>query len=287
MTSLANHQSNSYVKVLLLGDPKSGKTGSLVSLVAAGYKLRILDMDNLLDYFKGQVLKSCPDKIDNVEFRSIRDKYKGSPTGSVIDGPAKAWPDSLKMLNRWKYDDIDYGDPAEWGEDTVLVIDSLSRWCDACYAFHEQIIPKGKGGSYDGRAVYGNAQRDMEKQLAMLTSETVKTNVVVICHGMLQQTEDGKQKIFPRGIGQALSPNIPSYFSNFIRYTRDNNGKREIQLVGNKMIDLSTSKPDKLPETLPVETGLATIFSVLRGQPEKTEPAPSKPQTVTLRRVTK
>ena len=69
MTSLAKHPSNDLVKLLLIGDAKSGKTGSLVSLVQAGYKLRILDFDNLLDILKYLILRDCPDKIDNVEVR--------------------------------------------------------------------------------------------------------------------------------------------------------------------------------------------------------------------------
>ena len=40
MPSLANHQSNEFTKMLLEGDSGSGKTGSLASLVAAGFSLR-------------------------------------------------------------------------------------------------------------------------------------------------------------------------------------------------------------------------------------------------------
>ena len=52
MPSLSAHQSNDYVKLLLCGDSGSGKSGALASLVGAGYKLRILDMDNGLDSLK-------------------------------------------------------------------------------------------------------------------------------------------------------------------------------------------------------------------------------------------
>src|SRR5262252_9685406 len=49
MPGLEDHQSNDFVKMLLIGDAQAGKTGSLVSLVKAGYRLRILDFDNKLD----------------------------------------------------------------------------------------------------------------------------------------------------------------------------------------------------------------------------------------------
>ena len=281
MPSLANHQSNNYTKLLLLGDAKSGKTGSLVSLVKAGYRLRILDLDNLLDILKYKVLEECPDNLANVEFRSVRDKYKATPGGTMIDGKPKAWTESLKMLNHWKYTDetsgeeIDYGNPADWGPDTILVIDSLSRWCDAAYDFHEAMIPRGKSGDYDGRAVYGNAQDDVEKQLAMLTSATMRTNVIVIAHGTYMDMPDGTKKIFPQGCGQKLSPKIPQYFANYIRY-KNANGKRTIQLTSDPMIDLANTNPGALEgKTLPIETGLATLFETLR-------PSPTKPESIKL-----
>jgi hypothetical protein len=277
MPSLSTHQSNNFTKLLLLGDAKSGKTGSLVSLVKAGYRLRILDLDNLLDILKYKIIEECPDKLDNVEFRSVRDKYKPGPGGTMIDGKPKAWTDSLKLLNNWKYTDetsgeeIDYGSPADWGTDTILVIDSLSRWCDAAYDFHEAIIPRGKSGDYDGRAVYGNAQDDVEKQIAMLMSNTIRTNVIVIAHGTYMDLPDGTKKIFPQGVGQKLSPKIPQYFPNYVRY-KNKSGKRTIQLESDSMIDLANTRPNTLNKELPIETGLADFFQALRDTPVQEKP---------------
>lgn len=277
MTSLADHQSNDLVKLLLLGDSKAGKTGSLVSLVPAGYKLCILDLDNLLDILKYNILETCPGALGSVEFRSLRDETKAGSTGVVSNGKPHAWIDCIKMLDRWKYDEIDLGVPGTWGPEYILVIDSLSRLCDAAYNFHESIIPRGKSGDYDGRAVYGNAQDDVEKLLGMLTSSTFRTNVIVICHGTYMDLPDGTKKIFPQGVGQKLSPKIPQYFPNYIRY-KNSVGRRTIQLESDAMIDLASTRPHALPKTLPIETGLAEIFSVLRSPKEK-------PKTLTLKRI--
>jgi hypothetical protein len=283
---LSTHQSNDNTKVLLIG-------GSLVSLVKAGYKLRILDFDNLLDILKYKILDECPDCIDNVEYRTIRDRYKAGAQGSVLDGTPKAWVTAIRMLDHWKYTDedgteIDLGKPALWGPDTILVVDSLSRLCDAAYDFHESIIPRGKSGDYDGRAVYGNSQDDVEKVLAMLTSRGFATNLIVIAHGIYQDLPDGTTKIFPQGVGQKLSPKIPQYFPNYIRY-KNVGGKRIMQLVSDPMIDLANTRPDAFKEkTLPIETGLAEFFAALRGQPAKPEEAPApRPSSLTLRRVNK
>lgn len=285
MTSLARHQSNSFVKLLLLGDAKSGKTGSLVSLVKAGYKLRILDLDNLLDILKFKILEECPDKIENVEVYTIRDKLKSTEQGTVIDGAPKAWIKAIKACDKWKYTDddgeeIDLGAPSAWGPNTILVIDSLSRLCDAAYDHHEVMTPGGAGGK-DGRMIYGNAQDAVEKFLALLTAKSFACNVIVICHGQYMDLPDGTKKIFPQGVGQKLSPKIPQYFPNVIRY-KNQNGKRTIQLKSDAMIDLANSNPTALNDrSLSIETGLADLFAVLCDGPAKDEAA-TKPKAVTL-----
>lgn len=268
MPSLSNHQSNDYVKLLLLGDSKSGKTGSLVALVKAGYNLRILDFDNLLDILKYKILEECPDRLDSVEFRTLRDKTKAGPEGAVIDGKPKAWINAIKMLDNWKYEETDLGVPGNWGPECILVIDSLSRFCDAAYDFHEAVIPRGRSGDYDSRAVYGNAQDDVEKLLGLLTAPSFEANVIVICHGTYMDLPDGSRKIFPQGVGKALSPKIPQYFPNYVRY-RNQGGKRTIQLTSDAMIDLGNTNPSALDKTLPIETGLATIFETLKKPKEK------------------
>lgn len=292
------HHSNSIVKLLILGDAKSGKTTSLASLVAAGYHLRILDLDNLLDPLIGKVREISPDLLDNIHYITIRDKYIASPGGMKIDGTPKAWISILNTLNHWKCVEpdgttTDLGPPSTWPDNWVLVIDSLSRLCDAAYDFHESVIPKSKnGGDFDGRAVYGNAQDDVEKQLAGLTAKYFTCNVIVICHGVYVDLPDGTKKIFPQGVGQKLSPKIPQYFPNYIRVTNSAIGKRNFQLVSDAMISLSTARPSAMPkEGFDTSDGLARIFSILRQQgPEPSpdlatpQPPPSTPRPSPLRR---
>lgn len=280
MPSLSQHQSNDFTKLLLIGDSKSGKTGSLVSLVTAGYKLRILDLDNLLDVLKYLILNQCPERLDAVEYRTLRDKRKSGPVGSVLDGKPTAWINSLKMLDNWKYDDVDLGKPSEWGPDCILVIDSLSRLCDAAYDFHETIIPVGKGGQYDARAVYGNAQDDVEKLIGMLTSPGFAVNVIVIAHVTYQEQPDGTTKGFPQGVGQKLSPKIPQYFSS-VALLENKHGKRGIRTTSTALMDLANPAPFLVQPSYPIESGLADFFAALRPPAVKVE----KPKAVTLRRI--
>ena len=281
MTSLKDHQSNEYTKLLLIGDSKSGKTGSLISLIKAGYKLRILDMDNLLDVLKYYVQRECPDLASNVEFRTLRDKRKATSEGMVIDGSPKAFVDAIKMLDHWKYRDglseVDLGRPAEWGPDCVLVIDSLSRLCDAAYDWRESLVVRGKGGQYDARAVYRDAQDAIESLLAGLTSHNYGTNLIVIAHVQYMDQPDGTKKGFPQGVGSALSPKIPQYFSSVILYT-NKGGKRTLQTNSSPLIDLANPKPFAMQPSYPIETGLADFFAVLR------EPPKAQPKLASVRR---
>jgi hypothetical protein len=273
MPTLNHHQSNEYTKLLIEGDSGSGKTGALASLVAAGYKLRILDMDNGLETLKQYVLKECPERIENVEFRTLRDKRKASPLGPVIDGQPKAFISALNMLDRWKYKneegtETDLGVPAEWGPDCILVVDSLTFLSDAAFDFREPLSPKGASGKYDIRAVYKDAQDAIENVLALLTSESFRTNVIVISHIRYVDNPDGTKKGYPTAVGSALSPQIPRYFNSVALCQTTAGGKRTIQTVATAMIDLKNPRPFAMQPSYPIATGLADFFSTLREQPQ-------------------
>lgn len=283
MPSLSHHQSQDFVKLLLIGDAKTGKTGSLISLVKAGYKLRILDLDNLLDILRHVGQRECPELLDNIEYKTVRDRRKATATGMIIDGPPKAYVEAIKLIDHWKYKDengneTDFGKPSSWGSDCVLVIDSLSRLCDACYDWRVPLTPTGKGGEYDGRAVYGDAQDAILDLLQALTSPGFKTNVIVIAHVQYMEQPDKTTKGFPQGVGQKLSPKIPQFFPSVVLYTRKGD-RRTLQTNSTPVMDLANPKPFEMAQSYPIETGLADFFKVLKPHPN-TEP--TKPKAVTL-----
>lgn len=271
MPSLSKHQSNDYTKLLIEGDSGSGKTGALTSLVAAGYKLRILDFDNGLDTLKQFVLKECPDKIDNIEFRTIIDKRKSSAAGPIIDGMPKAFIEATKMLDHWKYKDesgelVDFGVPSEWGPDTILVIDSLTRMSDAAFDWRLSLVVNT--GKYDMRAVYGDAQDAIEATLALFQSDNFKTNVIVISHIRYMERVDGLTKGYPKSVGSALSPNIPTYFNSVAQFETSAGGKRTLKTTATALLDLKNPAPFKMEKEYPIATGLADFFAVLRPTPQ-------------------
>jgi hypothetical protein len=282
MPSLSAHQSNDFVKLLLTGDSGSGKSGALTSLVAAGYKLRILDMDNGLDPLKTFVMKECPELVDNVEFRTLRDDYKTTGAGVIVEKP-KAWVNMMKMLDHWKYDDTDLGDPAEFGPDCIVVIDSLSFAADAAFDWAQSMNP----GAKEPRTWYHVAQGQIESMLSLLTSATFKTNVIVLAHVRYSQNEDGTLKGYPNSVGSAIGPAIPRYFNHWAQ-CMNKAGKRTIRTAATTSFDLKNTRPFEMKNEYDLSDGLAQFFAVLRPAPAKAapaKPAVAKPQSVTLKRV--
>lgn len=274
MPSLTQHQSNQFTKLLLIGDSGTGKTGALTSLVAAGYKLRILDFDNGLETLKQFVLKECPDKMGNIEYRTLRDNRKAGPTGSIIE--PTSFINGLRMLDTWKYkyngEVIDYGPPAKWGPDCVFVLDSLTFMSDAAYNFREPLAAKSRDGKFDARAVYKDAQDAVEDVLAQLNSDQFETNVIVIAHIKYMERPDGSTKGYPTTVGSALSPNVPTYFNTVAQCVTNPGGKRVIQTTATAMIDLKNPKPFEISGTYPIASGLATIFKELRSEAPQIAP---------------
>lgn len=279
MPKLSDHQSNAFTKVLLTGDSGSGKSGALTSLVRAGYHLRILDMDNGLDPLKTFVLRECPDLVDNVEFRTMRDNYKTTTGGPKVDKP-RAFVDAMKMLDHWKYDDVDLGKPSEWGPEKVLVLDSLSFFSDAAFDWAESVNP----GAKDPRQWFYSAQQAVESALALLTSGSFKTNVIVSAHVRYTTGEDGRQKGYPNAIGSALGPTIPRYFNHWAQ-CENKSGKRTIRTAATNMFDLKNTKPFEMKAEYPIDTGLADFFAVLREPPVKEAAPAAKPKALTLKRI--
>jgi hypothetical protein len=259
MPSLDTLTASTVVKLLLIGDSGSGKTGSIASLVQAGYNVRLLDMDNGWESLAAAVRRADPNLLSRVDVESLRDKYKSSPLGPILDGAPKAFVQAIKLLDKW----TDGTKPAEWGPSHVLVVDSLTFFSDAAYAWADAMNPSAK----DKRQIYGAAQEAVEHCLALLTGANFNTNVIITAHVKYMDLPDGSKKGYPTSIGQALSPTIPRYFNSVAACATQPGGKRTIQTVSTALIDLKNPNSFEMEKALPIETGLATFFEKLRGAP--------------------
>lgn len=267
MVSLGSYRSSKFIKMLLIGIPMSGKTGSLTSLVKAGYKLRILDFDSKLATLIAYVNKECPDKIGTIEARTLRDKYKATPLGPMVDGMPRAFISAISMLDKWDYEEngqkIALGVPATWGEDCILVVDSLTFLARSAFDWAEPLVPRSSRGEYDPRAVYGKAQDAVMDMLMLLTSDAFQTNVIVTAHVTYQDLPDGTMKGFPTSVGKAIGPNIPAMFTS-MALCETVSGAHTIKTTSTALLDLANPAPFKMLPSLPLDTGMATFFKTIR-----------------------
>lgn len=253
MPTLDNHASSLYTKVLYIGDSSSGKTGSLVSLLADGYSMRILDMDNGLTALK-QFGRAAAADLSRVEYETYRDEFRMTKAGPMVKGTPKAFSSAMDKLTEWS----EVEDPQ-----CITVLDSLTFLGKAAYAWAKGMNPTAK----EPRTWFYAAQQAVESVLAMLTSEEYKQNVIVISHVNYKELMEGLNKGYPSAIGSALGPTIASYFDTMILAEASGSGtnvRRRIKTMPTGIIDLKMPS-STVEKELPLETGLSTIFSQLKG----------------------
>lgn len=242
--------------MLLIGESGSGKSGALASLAVAGYKLRIIDMDNGLDFLIRYMRKHHPDKLDNIEYVSIQDKLKSAGSAGIVSaGIPNAYTRAVGLMDKWE----DGTRPSEWGASSILILDSLTFFANAAFRWKEALNP----GAKDPRQIFYSAQDAVEDVLALLTSEEMNTNVIVTSHVRWMERQDGSTKAFPSAIGGALGPKIPTYFNSLVLAETTGSGQtinRQIRLAPTVFMDLKNPAGGELPPALPIATGLATFF---------------------------
>lgn len=259
MPSLDQHKASDFVKLLFIGNSGAGKTGALAPLVKDGYKLRIIDLDAGLDALANHVKAIDPKLLSSITFESFRDKMKMTPTGPAVIGSPKAYVNTLNALEKWPADGTD---PAKWGQDTILVIDSLTNLGRAAFQWARAANPMTK----DPRQWYKTAQDLIEDLIANVTSDAFETNVIIISHVEVVET-NGTIKGFASSIGKALGPKIPRFFNTLLLSETSGSGKsvkRQIKTLPTGMIDLKNPAPMKMEATYEIEDGLSRIFKVLK-----------------------
>lgn len=249
----SEHKSAHITKMLLIGESGSGKTGALASLAAAGYKLRILDYDTGLDYLMNYMRKKHPEKLDNIEYVSLRDKMKATTAGFIPVGVPNAYTKGIQLMDKWEDGTV----PSNWGHDYIFVVDSLTRLGDAAFNWKEALNP----GAKEPRTIFYAAQQAVEEVLAAITSDDFNCNVIVTSHVRWMERGDGTTKAFPTAIGGALGPKIPTYFNSLVLTETTGSGqniRRQIRTAPTAFLDLKN--PADLSAPLPIETGLADFF---------------------------
>jgi len=258
------------VRALYIGDSGSGKTGSLISLLQAGYKIKMLDLDNNSDSLVQLCRHHDPKLLDRLDIISVRDKFRASQmTGLEVAGQPKAWVDALKYLNKWD----DGTSLQEWDDQTIFVLDTLTSAGRAAFHWAKGMNPNSK----DPRQWYAAGQDSLKTLLELLTSPDFKCHILVLSHIDLIERDDGTTKGYASSLGKALGPQIAKVFPTLIMAETKGTGaslRRTITTRPTHLVDLKNPVPFKMDERYPLETGMATIFSILLGGSGSAVPAP-------------
>lgn len=282
MPQLSAHQSTQSTKMLLIGDPGAGKSGSLASLAEAGYNLRVLDLDSGLDILSNLLRdpKSPYDKaaLGRVIYETVTDPMKPSG-GKLVPVAATVWQRSIELLQRWKMSrfegegatrrevvEYDLGSILAWGPRDVLVIDSLTMLCNGAMNFILKL--NARLGQQPHQSDWYAAQQLVESLLQMLYDENVKCNVILISHVTYIGEENGPQHGYPASLGKALSPKIGRYFNSCLMLKTTGAGanvKRKILTQSTQMVELKNTNPLAVQPEYDIRDGLAQYFAAVRG----------------------
>lgn len=255
MPSIANHISEKSVKMLLLGESGSGKTGLLGTLPPAGYRLFIADFDSGLDILRDPKVLD-PKYHEQVFFKTFYDKM--NIAGGSLSPQATGYSDFTKAMGNWMEDGKSMGGIYSWTENDVFVIDSLTFLGNMIMNYVLQLA--GRVGQKPQLQDFGAAVDSQEAIIETLYNPAVKCNVIVTAH--IQRQEDGAagnvMKGFPSAIGKKLPPKIGRYFNSMVQIKKTGFGanvKREIYTTATTDIDLKVAKPSLIPPVLPPDLG--------------------------------
>lgn len=285
MPGISHRPAEKPVKLLLLGQSGSGKTGSLASLAEAGYNLRILDFDEGTPILQDLCTNpkspyKVPEPDQRIQYVTLTDKMK--PMGDrVICQSATAWPRAIKLLGDWTDGETKLGKLSDWTSQEILVVDSLTMLSTAALHYHlsmQGALLNPRTQNEGRRDVYA-AQSMIRSLLEMLYSDGIKCNVIMMSH-ITYNTEEGtkpdpakpdeimSKQGFPAAIGRALGPEIPRFFNSMLIAKTEGIAQaapRYIYTVPVDAINAKSSAPLRVEKKYKLATGLAEYFKAVKG----------------------
>ena len=246
-------------RILICGEPASGKTGAIAQLANAGFNVYLHDMDRNARII-GAYLKPdhAPIRIQSYEVAKLTDTaiFAGGPSnvGQKAVAELKRF---TKMLEHWKEDDFDAGPTSALTPKDVIVVDS-GTFLGELLLLAAKEDPETKK---DGRSLYNVAGRYYKAILDYLTGNRVGASVIVLTH--LMQTGDkddqgriiGKAKDIPVAVGEKASKIMTAYFSDVWHLTVDRTGNRQYLTSATDTAGRRTSRPDVIKAVEPFDLG--------------------------------
>lgn len=267
-------------RVLICGEPASGKTGALAALANAGYRLFIHDFDQNSRVIGSYLQKGHADVFIQT-YHAAKIGLADVAAGTLKDENArkiaveKATTENsitantelrrfVEMLEHWKDDDVDAGPTKDLTSKDVIVIDSGTFLGDMILlAVHQD--PRVKK---DLRSLYNVAGDYYGSILNYLTSSKVGASVLVLTHIRQTGVKDPQSgqiisdlRFIPTAIGDAASKKMQTFFSDIWHLEVNQAGARKFKTAATAKAALRTSAPDRIRAEEPFD--LAAMFNKL------------------------
>lgn len=275
------------IKMVNYGQSGHGKTGALAALCAAGYNVRVADLENgvetLVNLLNDPSAKYPKEAIDRLRWITLTEKMRVL-AGNFVPMGATVWPKFVDLLGvKWKGDKRfdrasqsivdctdDLGSPYTWTEKEVLAIDTLSSAAEAGLN-HNLQMQGALGGartSMEGMRDAGSAQTKIDKFLQFLADQHLGCNVVINTHINWAKENgknpevgyDGELYAFPSAIGKALNATIGKHFNHMLM-TRKVGQEYRIYTRGVPNAGLKSGAPLRVKDSYPIHMGLADYFA--------------------------
>lgn len=291
---------NPRARVLALGFPKAGKTGTLAALVNSGrFELGLLDFDHNPDPLYSFVR---PEFYDRISIVTLQDNIRDSGKRIAVSGEPVAFRNALRALDHWVDDEgRDWGAVKEWeggvGTESkparVLCMDGLTSMGVAAFR-RRRHYRSGGSTADDQQADWKAAMDDEDYLMEILASPKFSCHVVALSHIKMiepkilaatgQDPSDIKQakaaisrlraenvavRFCPSALGNALPPEIARHFPAVVLVDGNRAGKRVIVTSGEEGFNLGVPARG-VARVLSLDTGLLTIFdAILAGGVDK------------------
>lgn len=284
MAKLTEKKLSKTHRVLVYGEPKSGKT-QLAAALAEKYKILFIDLENgyetllkmPVSWQQNVEIISIPDtKVFPIAIETVLKIVTGAPV-EICDehgkvGCAICKKDSLPFtrvcLN-------------ELTDDWIVVVDSLTQLSNSAMNH----LTKGQADTYKPEWTdYRNQGQLLDKFLSQV--QQAKYNIVCVTHVVETELEDGRKKLVPVCGTTAFSRNTAKYFDHVV-YCEIKNKKHNFAssttyannvLTGSRtdialessdspsLLSIFAEAGTKLGSSSPGEKSLSTLKSMVGGK---------------------
>lgn len=245
-------------RILVCGEPASGKTAGIAELANAGFRVLLHDFDCNSRVLGTHLKPGHADVyIQSYAASKLTDTNLFVGSGSSSKDALEELRKFTKMLEHWKTDTEDLGPAKDLTYKDVVVIDSGTFLGELLFLAAKE----DKEANKHAPTQYRIAGNYFSAIMDYLTGPKCGASVVMLTHLMKVGEKDDQgniiadKKIIPVAIGEKMSRRLGSYFSDIWTLEVDRAGNRTIQTGATNVNIRRTSNPSVIKAVEPYDMG--------------------------------